>query len=96
MLWIGIGLILGIAAVAIALIGQTATAGLIGWILAGPLAIGTVAMFSVSDAKRRESGWYAPSDLADWGRRLLIVLALAAVAVCAWFIANDVARGMWR
>lgn len=96
LLWIGIGLLLGGAAVVIALIGRTATTGLIGWILAGPAAIGAVAMFAVTDAKRRESGWYAPSDVADWGRRLLIVLALVAVALCAWFIANDVARGVWR
>ncbi|NHB85037.1 hypothetical protein G7085_11625 [Tessaracoccus sp. HDW20] len=96
MLWLGIGLLLTLAAALVALIGRTATTGLIGWILAGPLAIGTVAMFAVADAKRRESGWYAPSDLADWGRRILIVAALVVVAVCAWFIANDVARGMWR
>lgn len=95
-LWIALGLVLGIAAVVIALVGRTATTGLIGWILAGPLAIGTVAMFSVSDAKRRESGWYAPSSLAEWGRRALILLALVAVTLCAWFIANDVARGVWR
>ncbi len=96
MLWLGIGLLLTVAAVVLALIGRTATTGLIGWVLAGPLAIGAVAMFAVADAKKRESGWYAPSDLADWGRRILIVLALLAVTLCAWFIANDVARGMWR
>lgn len=55
-----------------------------------------MAMFVTADAKRRESGWYAPSDLAEWGRRILIIAALVAVALCAWFIANDVARGMWR
>lgn len=96
MLWLGIGLLLIVAAVVLALIGRSATMGLIGWVLAGPLAIGAVALFSVADAKQRESGWYAPSDLAEWGRRILIVLALVAVTLCAWFIANDVARGMWR
>lgn len=96
MLWLGIGLLLTVAAFVVAFVGRTATTGLIGWILAGPLAIGAVALFSVTDAKKRESGWYAPSDLADWGRRILIVAALVAVTVCAWFIANDVARGMWR
>ena len=96
MLWLGIGLVLIVAAFIVALIGQTATTGLIGWVLAGPLAIGAMAMFVTADAKRRESGWYAPSDLAEWGRRILIIAALVAVALCAWFIANDVARGMWR
>lgn len=94
--WLGIGLLLTLAAFVIVLIGRTATTGLIGWVLAGPLAIGSVAMFAVTDAKKRESGWYAPSGLADWGRRILIVVALVAVTLCAWFIANDVARGTWR
>lgn len=96
MLWLGIGAALVVVAFAVALIGRTATTGLIGWVLAGPLAIGAMAMFITADAKRRESGWYTPSDLADWGRRILIVAALVAVALCAWFIADDVARGMWR
>ena len=96
LVWLGIGFVLTIAALALASIGQSATTGLIGWVLAGPLAIGAVAMFSVADSKSRESGWYTPSDVALWGRRILIVIALVAVALCAWFIANDVARGMWR
>lgn len=95
LLWLGIGLLLIVAALVTALIGQSATTGLIGWVLAGPLAIGSLAMFITADARRRESGWYTPSDLADWGRRILIVVALITVALCAWFIANDVARGMW-
>ena len=96
MLWLGLALLLAGVSLVLALVGQSATAGLIGWILAGPLAISTIAIFSIADGKRRESGWYSPSDLAVWGRRAIIVLALVAVAVCAWFIANDVARGQWR
>lgn len=96
LLWLGVACLLTVAAFVIALVGRTATTGLVGWLLAGPLAISAVALFSTADAKRRESGWYTPSSLAEWGRRVVVVLALVAVALCAWLIANDVARGMWR
>lgn len=96
LLWLAVAGALTVAALIIGLIGQSATTGLIGWLLAGPLAISAIALFSTADAKRRESGWYTPSALAEWGRRVIVVLALVAVALCAWFIADDVARGMWR
>lgn len=95
MLWLAAGFLLAVAALILGLAGRSATTGLIGWVLAGPLAITAVALFTTADAKRRESGWYTPSGLAEWGRRGLVVLALVAVTVCAWFIANDVARGTW-
>lgn len=88
-------LLLSVVALVLALVTKGATMGLIAWILAGPLAITAVALFTSADAKKRESGWYAPSDLAEWGRRLAIVLALVAVGFSAWLIANDVARGVW-
>lgn len=69
--------------------------GLVAWVLAGPLAITAVALFTSADGKKRESGWYRPSALAEWGRRVAVVLALVAVALAAWLIANDVARGVW-
>lgn len=95
LLWLGISLLLSLVALVLALILDGATAGLIAWILAGPLAITAVALFTSADAKQRESGWYSPSGAAEWGRRLAVVLALVAVALSAWLIANDVARGMW-
>ena len=73
-----------------------ATAGAIGWFLAGPAAIALIGIFLVQDAKARSTGWYAQSDLADIGRRVVIVIAVIAVALNAWEIANDVARGVWR
>lgn len=95
LLWLGISVLLSIVALVLALVLDGATIGLIAWILAGPLAITAIALFTTADAKQRESGWYAPSGLAEWGRRGAIVLALVAVAFAAWLIANDVARGMW-
>lgn len=95
LLWLGVSLLLSVVALVMALVLDGATMGLIAWILAGPLAITAIALFTTADAKRRESGWYAPSGLAEWGRRIAVVLALVAVGFAAWLIANDVARGIW-
>ncbi len=95
LLWLGVSLLLSVVALVLALVLDGATMGLVAWVLAGPLAITAIALFTSADAKRRESGWYAPSGLAEWGRRLAVVLALVAVGCAAWLIANDVARGVW-
>ncbi|WP_296136621.1 hypothetical protein [uncultured Tessaracoccus sp.] len=95
LLWLGVSLLLSVVALVLALVLDGATTGLVAWVLAGPLAITAIALFTSADAKRRESGWYAPSGLAEWGRRLAVVLALVAVGFAAWLIANDVARGVW-
>lgn len=95
LLWLGVSLLLSVVALVIAIIASGATMGLVAWLLAGPFAITAIALFTSADAKRRESGWYTPSGLADWGRRFAVVLALVAVALAAWLIANDVARGVW-
>lgn len=95
LLWLGVSLFLSLVALVLALVFEGATLGLIAWFLAGPLAIFMIGVFNAADMKRRESGWYAPSGLADWGRRLAVLLALVAVGFSAWLIANDVARGIW-
>ncbi|WP_297741480.1 hypothetical protein [uncultured Tessaracoccus sp.] len=95
MLWLAVSVLLSLAAFVLALVGRGATMGVIAWVLAGPLAITAVALFTSADGKKRESGWYRPSALAEWGRRVAVVLALVAVAFAAWLIASDVARGVW-
>ena len=72
-----------------------ATMGLVGWLVGGPAAIGAWGIFLVADKSRRLSGWYRPSVVADWMRRAVIALALVAVALNAFHVANDVARGTW-
>lgn len=95
LLWLAISVLFSLGALVLAIVGHGATMGLIAWVLAGPLAITAVALFTSADSKKRESGWYRPSELAEWGRRIAVVLALVAVALAAWLIANDVARGVW-
>lgn len=94
-LWLIVGLLLVVAAIGIFVAKRTATFGVIGWTLAGPLAIGAVAMFLVADSKARQNPWFVGSDALDWLRRAVIALALLGVALNAYSIAHDVARGMW-
>jgi len=95
MLWLQVASALVIAGLVVFAVARGATLGLVGWILAGPLAIGALAGYTVADGRRRLDGWYAPSLLAEWQRRMTIVAALVVVALNAWRIADDVARGVW-
>ena len=95
-LWLGVSGLLIAAGLGFFFVGPGATAGVIGWVLAGPLAISVLGAFVLVDAKRAETGWYRPSLVADWGRRAVILSALVAVSLNAFLIANDVARGLWR
>jgi len=96
MLWLAVAAVLAVAGIVLPLVFHGATVGTIGWLLAGPIAIVLLGVFQLRDATSRSTGWYAQSDLADWGRRLVVVLTVVAVALNAWEIANDVARGIWR
>lgn len=94
LVWLFLGLALAVAGILLALILDGATIGIISWLI-GVLAITATAVFTAADSRQQESGWYAPSAFADWGRRGAILLALVAVTAGAWLIANDVARGVW-
>lgn len=94
--WLGVAGLLVVTGIGFFIAGHGATAGVIGWVLAGPVAITALGLFIIMDAKRAETGWYRPSVMADWGRRVIVLLALVAVALNAFLIANDVARGLWR
>lgn len=96
LVWLAASGLLVAAGLGLFFVGPGATAGVIGWVLAGPLAISVLAAFVLVDAKRAETGWYRPSLLADWGRRVVILVALVAVSLNAFLIANDLARGLWR
>lgn len=96
LVWLGVAGLLVVAGFVVFLLGEGATMGLVGWVLAGPAAMTALGVFVTQDARRAQTGWYRPSSAADWGRRAVVVLALVAVALNAFLIANDVARGMWR
>jgi hypothetical protein len=89
------GLLLAIAGMAVGLGVDSASLAVVGWTLAGPLAVGAFGVFLVSDVRRRAQPMYAESSAANWARRALIVLATAGVALNAWTIADALARGTW-
>ncbi len=85
---------LAVVAVSTALwfIGEGIPLGVIGWSLAGPVAIGLVAVFFVSDSRRRAGSWYTPSGVTLPLRMLVLVWAFAAVALHAYHVADVVSR----
>lgn len=95
LLWLGMAALAVVAGLVVFLLGRGGTMGVVGWALAGPLAIGLLGVFSTTDAKRAQTGWYRPSSMADIGRGVVIVLALVVVALNAYLIAFDIARKTW-
>ena len=93
--WLFVASLLVVVSAVVALVTASATVSVIGWFLGGPLAIGSVAMFLVADSRARQEAWYVASDALTWLRRAVVCLALVAVALNAWTIANAVARGAW-
>lgn len=94
-LLLAVGLVLAVASIVVALVSDSATLASVGWTLGGPLAIGSLAVFLQIDTRRRSQPWYAESSFVPWLRRGLVFLAILAVALNAWTIANSVARGTW-
>ena len=89
----------GLAAAALGLLVPLVTHGLgpalVGWVLGGLVAIGLLGVFLSRDLQRRARGLAADSEVADWLRRLLVGLAVVAVALNAWHIADALARREW-
>lgn len=93
--WLLAGLLAAAVGLALPLLERDSIFSVAGWVLGGLVAIGLLGVFSARDLKRRTRGIAAESQLADWLRRLLVLLAIAAVALNAWVIADAIARGNW-
>lgn len=93
LLWLCAGFLAALAAVALVLLAETLFSSILAWVLGGPIAIGLLGAFIGSDTARRADPWYAQSAVADWGRRMLVVISLVAVALSAYEIADYFARG---
>lgn len=91
LIWFVAALALAVAGAVVALVGalsggMIATA-LVGWLLAGPIAIGALAVYNRVDTRRRtESIYSAPSWTATlyW---LVLAACLIGIALSAWQIA---------
>jgi hypothetical protein len=90
--WFAVTLLLAVAGVVLAVISAASGGGVLvpalaGWLLAGPLAIGALAVYSRVDTRRRsESIYSAPRWTATlyWA---VLVVCLVGIALGAWQIA---------
>ncbi|WBP93605.1 hypothetical protein O6072_21545 [Mycolicibacterium neoaurum] len=91
LIWMVVALLLAVCGCAVASTGALAGAGiataLTGWLLAGPVAIGAVAVYNRVDTRRRTASIYsAPRWISNiyW---VVLVACLAGITVSAWQIA---------
>lgn len=91
LVWFAVALVLALIGVALAAAsavgGPMIAAAATGWLLAGPLAIGALAVFSRVDTRRRTEAIYSAPT---WTSRLywvVLAVCLVGIAVGAWQIA---------
>jgi hypothetical protein len=90
--WFVVALVLAAGGVVLALVSATGGGGVItpalaGWLLAGPLAIGALAVYTRVDTRRRSESIYSAPR---WASRLywaVLVVCLVGIALGAWQIA---------
>jgi hypothetical protein len=63
-----------------------------GWLLGGFAAVGVLALFTLRDFVRRTDAWYSENRVAAKLHDGLVVLAVAAVALNAYQLADWAAR----
>jgi hypothetical protein len=90
--WFAVALLLAVAGAALALLSATSGGGvfataLAGWLLAGPLAIGALAMYSRVDIRRRSESIYSAPRWAATLYWAVLVVCLVGIALGAWQIA---------
>ncbi|KRB75811.1 hypothetical protein ASE01_12170 [Nocardioides sp. Root190] len=90
--WLCIGLALVAAAAGLWFLDDGVPLAVLGWVLAGPLAIGVLAIFLLQDSRRRAGSWYAPAAAAAPLTAVLVVTALVVVGLHAYHVADVVAR----
>ena len=90
--WFAVALVMAAAGVVLALVSANGGGGvfvpaLAGWLLAGPLAIGALAVYTRVDTRRRSESIYSAPR---WAARLywaVLVVCLVGIALGAWQIA---------
>ncbi len=91
LVWFAIALALAVAGGALALVsalsgGMLATA-LAGWLLAGPIAIGALAVYTRVDTRRRTESIYSAPRWAATLYWAVLAVCLIGIALGAWQIA---------
>jgi len=86
-IWLYFGLaVAAIGAVLAALFSQITIVSL-AWILAGPIAIGFLAVFVLQDTRSQSAPIYAVQTYVPWLYRGLLIVAAIGVGLSAWRIA---------
>jgi len=89
--WFAVALALAVAGVVLAGIGALSggniVTALIGWLLAGPVAIGALALYTRVDTRRRTETIYSAPTWAATLYWVVLVVCLIGIAVGAWQIA---------
>lgn len=91
LVWFAVALALALIGVALAgasaLGGPMIAAAAAGWLLAGPLAIGALAVFSRVDTRRRTEAIYSAPTWTSMLYWVVLAVCLIGIAVGAWQIA---------
>lgn len=90
--WFAIALLLALAGVVLALVSVTSGGGVLlpalaGWLLAGPVAIGALAVYTRVDTRRRSESIYSAPRWATRLYWLVLTVCLIGIVVGAWQIA---------
>jgi hypothetical protein len=92
-IWLLCAMVLGIAgAVGAAVLGSSISAALVAWVLAGPLAIGLIAVHSLRDTALRTRLGYNQLTGATAMYAVTIVVAAVGIGLSAWRIAEWAGR----
>jgi hypothetical protein len=90
--WFAVTLVLAVAGAVLALISAAAGGGVLatalaGWLLAGPLAIGALAVYTRVDTRRRSESIYSAPRWTATLYWVVLVVCLVGIALGAWQIA---------
>jgi hypothetical protein len=72
--------------------GPRAYFWVLGWLVGGFVSIGLIAAFTLADSRRRADPWYTARPVLSYLRTALLALAIVAVALNAWRIADWASR----
>lgn len=88
-IWLYASLAVSVIALVVALVfGATPALAIVAWVLAGPVAIALVAVFTLQDNRARTAALYSVNPAMTWIYRGAIALSLIAVIVSALKIAD--------
>ena len=90
--WFAVALVLAVAGVVLALMSAASGGGVLrtalaGWLLAGPIAIGALALYTRVDTRRRSESIYSAPRWAGTLYWAVLAVCLIGIALGAWQIA---------